>query len=116
MALIMPYLLRGDHESAVEHGRRAIEMNPWFSSSYKGHLAALGHLGRDREAAETMARLLMLEPRFSVAEAIQRSPIGSADDIAHYAEGLRRAGLRENAPDNELPPLLRLVANPIDLG
>lgn len=99
MALIMPHLLRGDHESAAEVGRRAIELNPWFSSSYKGYLAALGHLGRDREAAETLSRLLMLEPGFSVVEAIQRSPIGSADDIATYAEGLRKAGLRETVPE-----------------
>jgi DNA-binding SARP family transcriptional activator/TolB-like protein len=99
MALIMPNLLSGNFERAVEIGRRAIELNPWFSSSYKGHLAALGHLRRDKEAAEIMARLLMLEPGFSIAAAVQRSPIGLADDIETYAAGLRKAGLRETTPN-----------------
>ena len=98
MALIMPYLLRGEHERAVEIGRQAIELNPWFASSYKGHLSALGHLHRDKEAAETRARLLVLEPGFSVATAVERSAISHSEDIESYADGLRKAGLRETAP------------------
>jgi DNA-binding SARP family transcriptional activator/TolB-like protein/Flp pilus assembly protein TadD len=97
MALIMPHLLLGDFERAVEIGRRAIELNPWFSSSYKGHLSALGHLGRDREASETLGRLLILEPGFCVAAAVERSPIGRQADVGTYADGLRKAGLRETA-------------------
>jgi len=98
MALIMPCLLRGDHERAVEIGRQAIELNPWFASSYKGHLSALGHLHRDKEAAETRARLLVLEPGFCVATAVARSAISHAEDIETYADGLRKAGLPETAP------------------
>ena len=44
-AIIMPHLLRGEYQEAAAAGRKAIELNPWFSSSFKGHLAALGHLG-----------------------------------------------------------------------
>jgi hypothetical protein len=106
MALIMPLLLRHDYARAVETGRRSIELNPWFSSSYKGHLAALGHLGRGREAAETLSRLLLLEPGFSVSEAIDRSPIMREEDIATYAEGLRKAGL----PERPLSPRRVLAA------
>jgi DNA-binding SARP family transcriptional activator/TolB-like protein len=97
MALIMPHLLRGDYPNAIEAGRRAIEMNPYFSSAYKGYLAALGLMDRPREAAEVLHRLLLLEPRFSVLEAMNRSPLSRPEDIARYAEGLRRAGLREDA-------------------
>ncbi len=94
MALIMPYLLKRDHETALRIGRRAIELNPGFSSSYKGVLASLGHLGRKAEAAELLVRLLNIEPRLTLEDAISRSPILQPDDLAHYAEGLRRAGLR----------------------
>ncbi len=97
MALIMPHLLRGDFQGAVAIGRQAIELNPWFSSAYKGHLSALGHLGRRAEATSILNRLLTLEPSFSVAEAVARSPISNPKDIATYAEGLRKAGLRETA-------------------
>lgn len=95
MALIMAHLLRHEHELAVEVGRRAVELNPIFSSSYKGLLAALGHLGRDAEARAVCARLLELEPGFTVADAVRRSPLTRSEDLAHYADGLRRAGLPE---------------------
>ncbi|MDR3531973.1 MAG: BTAD domain-containing putative transcriptional regulator [Rhodopila sp.] len=95
MALIMPHLLRGDYASAVQAGRRAIEINPLFSSAYKGYLSALGLMGRSREAVEVLGRLLALEPGFSVREAMVRSPLSRPEDIARYADGLRRAGLQE---------------------
>jgi DNA-binding SARP family transcriptional activator/TolB-like protein/Tfp pilus assembly protein PilF len=93
MALVIVHLMRGDYASAVEAGRRAIELNPLFSSTYKSYLAALGWLGREREAADVRNRLLTLEPGFSVDQAVQRSPFLRAEDVARYAEGLRRAGL-----------------------
>jgi tetratricopeptide (TPR) repeat protein len=101
MALIMPHLMNGDCASAVEAGRRAVELNPLFSSAYKGYLAALGWTNATREAGEVRDRLLELEPDFSVEAAVQRSPLTRADDIARYAEGLRRAGLRERCDPAE---------------
>jgi tetratricopeptide (TPR) repeat protein len=89
--------MRGDYSDAVEAGRRAVQMNPYFSSAYKGYLAALGLTDRRQEAAEVLGRLLVLEPRFSLREAMARSPLVRPEDVARYAEGLRRAGLREDA-------------------
>jgi DNA-binding SARP family transcriptional activator len=94
-ALMLPHLLCGDFETAVTLGRRAIELNPSFSATYKACLSALGHLGRDSDAARVLARLLALEPGFSVRDAIERSPLMRRQDLALYAEGLRRGGLRE---------------------
>jgi DNA-binding SARP family transcriptional activator/tetratricopeptide (TPR) repeat protein len=95
MALIMPHLMGGDYAKAIDVGRRAIELNPWFSSAYKGYLAALGHMNRRQDAAEVLRRLLDLEPGFSVEQAMLRSPLVLSEDIARYADGLRRAGLPE---------------------
>jgi TolB-like protein/Tfp pilus assembly protein PilF len=97
MALVIVQLMRGDYPSAVEAGRRATELNPLFSSTYKSYLCALGWMGRLREAAEVRDRLVSLEPGFSVQQAVERSPFIRAEDIARYAEGLRRAGLPLNA-------------------
>jgi DNA-binding SARP family transcriptional activator/TolB-like protein/Flp pilus assembly protein TadD len=94
-ALMIVHLLRGDYASAVNVGRRAVELNPLFSSSYKVYLAALGSMDRDREAQDVLRRLLELEPGFSVQDAVLRSPLTRPDDINRYAEGLRRAGLPE---------------------
>jgi DNA-binding SARP family transcriptional activator len=95
MALMMPHFLQGNFEGAAIIGRRAVELNPGCSSTYKGYLATLGHLGHDQEAIRVLTRLLALEPGFSVRSATERSPIMRRDDLALYAEGLRRAGLRE---------------------
>jgi len=96
MALMMPYYLRRDFAMAATLGRRAVELNPGFSSTYKGYLATLGQLGQEEEAARIRARLLALEPAFSISNALQRSAMVLPDDRALYADGLRRAGLREN--------------------
>ena len=93
MALAVPHFLRGDDAAAVRLGGEAIAANPGFSSAYKTQLAALGHLGRREAAAAVCARLLGLEPGFSVGQALERSPIQSAEGRARYAEGLRLGGL-----------------------
>jgi DNA-binding SARP family transcriptional activator len=93
--LTIPHLLLGQFETVVTVGRRAIELNPSFSSTYKGYLSALGHLGRDGEAARVLARLLALEPGYSIRSAVERAPLMRREDMALYAEGLRRGGLRE---------------------
>lgn len=95
MAMVLPSLLLGDYEKAVEFGRRAIELNPGFSSSYKLYLSALGHLDRGQEAESVTARLLLLEPDFSVSSALERAPMTRLIDLNRYADGLRRAGLPE---------------------
>lgn len=95
MARMMPHFLLRDFDQAEAHGRRAVELNPGFSSTYKGYLATLGHLGQAEEAARVRARLLQLEPGFRVRDAVHRSPMMREEDLALYAEGLRRAGLPE---------------------
>jgi len=94
-ATSMPHFLLGEYEEAAAAGRASIELNPWFSSSFKGYLAALGHLGHREEAADVKSRLLKLEPGFTVQSAIRRSPMLRVEDVERYAEGLRRAGLAE---------------------
>jgi nitrogen-specific signal transduction histidine kinase/TolB-like protein/FixJ family two-component response regulator len=95
MALVMPFLLTGDYEVAVQLARRARDAHPGLSSTYKGLLAALGKLGLIREAATLREELFVLEPHFSVQEAIVRSPLLRQEDLDRYAEGLRLAGIPE---------------------
>ena len=82
-------------KAVVDAGWRARDLNPGFSSAYKGLLAALGHLGARREAAEARKTLLTLEPGFSVETAVARSPMLLQTDRDRYAEGLRLAGIPE---------------------
>jgi TolB-like protein len=84
---------RRDFAAAATVGRRTLALNPWFSSTCKGYLSALGHVGDDAEATRVLSHLYALEPNFSITSAVQRSPF-NREDLAVYAEGLRRAGLR----------------------
>lgn len=95
MALMLARLLRGEFEVALAIGRQSLTLNPAFTSTYKIALCALGHLGRGQDIAPLKARLLALEPGFSVSASVARTPLQQPDDLALYAEGLRLAGLPE---------------------
>jgi len=92
-ALMVPQLMLGEFEAVVTLGRRALGLNPSMSGTCKGLLSALGHLGRTAEATEVLARLLRIEPGFTLASAEQRSPLRRPEDRALYVEGLRLGGL-----------------------
>ena len=91
-------LLRRDYEAAVTIGRTVTEMNPAYAGAGRPYLAALVHLGQEREAAVVIRRLLELDPRFSIAGFLASTPFEREEDRLHIAAGLRRAGLTEGTP------------------
>ena len=96
MALTVPMLMLGDYAGVVEVGRQAVLLNPAFTSTHKVMLAALGHLGWRAEANDVRARLLQLEPDFTVVLALAHTPLRRAEDREIYASGLRLAGVEED--------------------
>jgi DNA-binding SARP family transcriptional activator/TolB-like protein len=93
--LMVPSLMLGDFETVAVAGRRSLALNPSMSSTCKGLLSALGHMGRVAEAADVRARLMRLEPGFSLLQATSRSPLRRPEDLKIYVDGLRKAGLPE---------------------
>ncbi|MBK1657295.1 BTAD domain-containing putative transcriptional regulator [Paracraurococcus ruber] len=93
-ARAIPLLLLGRHAAAAEVCSAAIALQPGFSFPYKVRLAALGHLGRAAEATAALTRLLEIEPDFTVAQALARTPLRRLADRQHYANGLKLGGLR----------------------
>jgi hypothetical protein len=93
----MPFLLTGQFEAAAQVGRVARDHHPGLSSTYKGLLSALGHLGANREAAAVRKGLLALENHFSIRVAASRSPLIRRDDLDLYLQGLRLAGVPERS-------------------
>jgi DNA-binding SARP family transcriptional activator/TolB-like protein len=91
--LIVVALLKREHAAAVRIGRAVSALKPGFSAPCKPYLAALGHLGFTDEADALRARLLDLEPGFSIAGFLATTPLADPEHRAHYAEGLRRAGV-----------------------
>jgi tetratricopeptide (TPR) repeat protein len=94
-ALVDLALLKGDHEAAVAAGRDVTAMNPGYGEAWKPLLSALGHLGWRQEAASALERLLALEPGFTLAGWLARCPFEQPEHRAHFAAGLRLAGVAE---------------------
>jgi tetratricopeptide (TPR) repeat protein len=94
-SLIVAPLLRRDFEAASVAGRTATEMHPGFAPAYKAYLAALGHMGHVSEADRVRARLLAIEPGFTLRRFNESSPFARAQDRDAFVTGLRLAGIDE---------------------
>jgi TolB-like protein/Flp pilus assembly protein TadD len=92
-AYVIAYFFKGDYEQAVLVGRGAVKAKPTFSAAYKPLIAALGHLRRADEAKPYIAKLLSLEPHFTVERHAKTYPFKRAQDRRRYMRGLLLAGV-----------------------
>ena len=92
-AMIIVELLSRNYREAAVIGRRVTQLHPRFSAGYKPYLAALGHLGEEKEAALVYRRLLQLEPDFTVRAFRATSPFTLREHNDHYLAGLSLAGV-----------------------
>ncbi len=79
-------------DEAIVAGKKALRQNPSYSLAHRCLAAAFAHLGRDAEAREAAARLLELDPAFTISAWIAR---GGQSNTKLHIEGLRKAGLPE---------------------
>ncbi|MGE0284621.1 MAG: tetratricopeptide repeat protein [Rhizobiaceae bacterium] len=86
------HFLIGRHEDAVLACQAAVEMNPGFSMLHAWMAAPLTRLGKIDEARAAAARLLALDPQFSVGR--WSACVGIAPTILdQVTDALRLAGL-----------------------
>ena len=79
-------------EEAIVAGKKALRQNPFFSPGHRSLASAFAHLGLDEEARKAAARLLQLDPSFTISDWIAR---GGQSNAKLLIEGLRKAGLPE---------------------
>jgi adenylate cyclase len=79
-------------DEAIAAARKAQRQNPSHSGADRCLAAAFAHLGRDAEAREAAARVLEVDPAFTISAWIAR---GGQSNSKLFAEGLRKAGLPE---------------------
>lgn len=84
-----------DYEAAVAEARRVIRACPGFPHIYRWLAAALGQLGRAREAAQALDHLHAIAPASLDMYVRNRVPYHRPEDYAHMLEGLRKAGWAE---------------------
>jgi tetratricopeptide (TPR) repeat protein len=92
------HLMLGELEAAANFARLAIRHPNATHRPVANLLAALGLAGREEEAGEALAELRRRRPGYTVATARDDLFYCADDDfIARFAEGLRRAGVEDEA-------------------
>ena len=79
-------------DEAIVAGKKAQRQTPSHSGPYRCLASAFAHLGRDAEAREAAARMLEVDPAFTISTWIAR---GGQSNSKLLIEGLRKAGLPE---------------------
>jgi adenylate cyclase len=90
--MALAFIELGRFDEAVVAGKKAQRQNPSYPPTYRCLASAFAHLGRDAEARETAARVLQLDPAFTISALIAR---GGYSNAKLMTEGLRKAGLPE---------------------
>jgi adenylate cyclase len=94
MFLGLAYYGAGQYEEAVKWGRMSLHENPLYTANLRILTAGLSALGLREEARACAAKLVALEPQFSVAEyAATRQPFRELETKTKYIGHLREAGL-----------------------
>jgi adenylate cyclase len=86
------YLL-GQYDAALSWAREALYFNPNHLQVLAMRAAALARLGRTEEAAKARDVLLAHYPDFTVERHLRNFRWKSQEDVAHYREGLIKAGV-----------------------
>ena len=90
MALALIELRRFDEASVA--GKKALRQNNLYVATNRCLASAFAHLGRDADAREAAARLLELDPAFTISAWVAR---GGQSNAKLLIEGLRKARLPE---------------------
>lgn len=83
----------GNYEQAIALGSRSLRANTMHASTLRILTIAYAMLGRLDEARTMAARVLTLEPRFSVSAFLTRSPSADFSIGKQFASALAQAGI-----------------------
>jgi adenylate cyclase len=78
-------------DEAIVVLKKALRQNLSYLATYRLLASAFAHLGRDAEAHDAAARVLEIDPAFTISAHIARGP----KNVKLFIEGLRKAGLPE---------------------
>jgi adenylate cyclase len=88
----MARIALGRFDEAIVVLKKSLRQNPSYVATYHCLASAFAHLGRDAEAHDAAARVLEIDPAFTISAYIAR---GGLSNAKLFIEGLRKAGLPE---------------------
>jgi len=92
-SIAFSHYLLGQYDAALSWAREALYLNPHHLQVLALRAAALARLGRLEEAARARDGLLDHYPDFAVERHLRNFRWKNPDDLAHYREGLVKAGV-----------------------
>ncbi|MER9029620.1 adenylate/guanylate cyclase domain-containing protein [Mesorhizobium sp. M0674] len=91
--LAFTHYLLGDYEASLQSFRRWDNNN--YDRGFANLAACLGQLGRAKEARLAWGRCLEKKPGFTLSDYKRDSPYRRQEDIEHWLDGLRKAGIAD---------------------
>ncbi len=89
------HIAAGRYEQALEYAERVTQMAPGFPVGHLRKAVALAELGRGEDAEAALGEYLRFSPKATVQSALTTLRLSRAEDVARYANSLRKAGLPE---------------------
>ncbi|MDE2063505.1 MAG: adenylate/guanylate cyclase domain-containing protein [Bradyrhizobium sp.] len=94
-ATALAHFVAGHYSESILWAEKALRENPNFLPAIRIIAASAGNSDQPERARKAAKRMLEIDPAFSISRLADHVPLRRPDDLARYAEGLRRAGLPE---------------------
>lgn len=94
-ATALAHFVAGRYDESVLWAEKASREDPNFLPAIRIIATSAGNSGQLERAQKAAKRMLEIDPAFRVSRLTDHVPLHRPDDLARYAEGLRRAGLPE---------------------
>jgi TolB-like protein len=94
-AFAMAHFFAGRHAEALSWAEKVRRDKPDYQLALRIFAAASALAGRQEEAQQAVKRLLQLDPALCISNLKDRYPLRRPEDLARWADGLRKAGLPE---------------------
>ena len=91
----LAYFVDQRYDEAAEWAERAVASQPKFLPAIRNAVVSNSLAGRMERARAALTRARELDPAFRISNLYSRTPLQRPEDLARYAEGLRKAGLPE---------------------
>jgi adenylate cyclase len=91
----LAHFIKRRYEEAVPPFREMVDRAPTYRRARMMLAAAYGHLGKTHEAAPHVEALLKIAPGCSMKELATQRSLFSEEDVIHFHDGLRKAGVPE---------------------
>jgi adenylate cyclase len=87
------HLFAGHYDEASSHAEQALQESPNLHQALRASAASNALAGRIERAQKAMVLLRRIDPALRVSNLRDLTPLRRAEDMARYAEGMRKAGL-----------------------